>query len=143
MTRFSTAGAPRVFVDTGAYFALAVREDRNLRQAIVRLRDLELREARLFTTNFIVAEMHALILARRGRDLAARILDRVDHSSGVIERVNPEDEQRARQVIHQYDDKDFSLVDATSFAVMERLRLPTAFTFVRNFAQFGFQVLGA
>jgi len=71
------------------------------------------------------------------------MLDRVDRSSTLIERVGPEDEQRARQIIYQYDDKNFSLTDAASFAVMERLRIATAFTFDHNFAQYGFQLLGA
>jgi uncharacterized protein len=57
--------------------------------------------------------------------------------------VTAEDELRTRQIIYRYDDKNFSLTDATSFAVMERLRITTAFTFDHNFAQYGFQLLGA
>jgi predicted nucleic acid-binding protein len=37
----------------------------------------------------------------------------------------------------QYDDKAFSLTDATSFGVMERLGTSQAFTFDRNFLQYG------
>lgn len=55
--------------------------------------------------------------------------------------VSAADERRARSIIAQYDDKDFSLVDATSFAVMERLHIPTAFALDRNFTQYGFRVL--
>jgi predicted nucleic acid-binding protein len=57
--------------------------------------------------------------------------------------VTPADVERAKAIIYQYDDRDFSLTDATSFAVMERLRIPTAFTFDRHFAQYGFTVLMA
>ena len=41
----------------------------------------------------------------------------------------------------QYDDKNFTLTDATSFAVMERLGMTEGFTFDRNFAQYGFTIL--
>jgi predicted nucleic acid-binding protein len=57
--------------------------------------------------------------------------------------VTPADVARARTIIYQYTDKDFSLTDATSFAVMERLGLRLAFTFDRDFAQYGFTVLTA
>ena len=39
-------------------------------------------------------------------------------------------------------DKTYSYTDATSFAVMERLGLKTAFAFDPHFRQHGFQVLG-
>ena len=48
---------------------------------------------------------------------------------------------RGQQIIFQYSDKDFSLTDATSFAVMERLRIGTAFSYDRHFAQYGFALL--
>ncbi len=51
------------------------------------------------------------------------------------------DERRARDIVTSYQDKDFSLADAASFAVMERLRISTAFTLDRNFARFGWQML--
>ena len=47
----------------------------------------------------------------------------------------------AREIIYRYDDRDFSLVDATSFTVMQRLHVTRAFTFDRHFAQYGLTVL--
>jgi predicted nucleic acid-binding protein len=41
------------------------------------------------------------------------------------------------------DDKDFTLTDATSFAVMERLGITYAFTFDHPFTQYGFIALTA
>ena len=73
------------------------------------------------------------------------MLEQFDFDAGAgeltIVRVEPEDEVRAREIIRRYDDKDFSLTDATSFAVMDRLGITTAFTFDRNFVQYGLDVL--
>jgi uncharacterized protein len=41
----------------------------------------------------------------------------------------------AREIIVQCTDKDFSLTDAISFAVMERPGIPQALVFDRHFAQ--------
>lgn len=65
----------------------------------------------------------------------------MDRSSTVVERVSLQDEHRAREIIFDQPDKTYTLTDATSFAMMERLRIGTAFTFDRRFAQYGFAVL--
>jgi uncharacterized protein len=135
----------RVFVDTGAFFALYDTSQVDHRSAVLIQRRLGRERWQLITTNLVVAETHALALRRLGRSQAARLLNEIDDSATVggliYVRVQSEDEARARQIIRQYDDKDFSLTDATSFAVVERLRIPYAFTFDRNFTQFGLDVL--
>ena len=130
-----------MLVDTSDYFALTDPRDGNHDRAVA-ARDLLIAERRhLFTTDFILAETHAPLLARLGRVTAATMLRQIDGSNTTIIRVSVADERRARAIIAQYDDKDFSLSDATSFAVMERARIGQAFTFDRNFAQFGLHVL--
>jgi len=39
---------------------------------------------------------------------------------------------------NHYNDKDFSFTDCTSFALMERLKIKTAFSFDAHFTQYGF-----
>jgi predicted nucleic acid-binding protein len=85
-------------------------------------------------TNFIVAETHALILARLGADLARAWLQNLHWP---VERVSAIDEDRARAIIYAFMDKTFSYTDATTFAVMERMKLEYAFSFDRHFKQFG------
>ena len=102
---------------------------------------LSIQQWRTFTTNFILAETHALLLNRLNRTVALRTLKAIEISGTIIERVSVADEQRAREILEQYDDKNFSLTDATSFAVMERLGITYAFTFDRNFTQYGLTVL--
>ncbi len=96
---------------------------------------------RLFTTNLVLAETHALVLARLGRSTALRVLQAIDSSNTTIVRVSTQDERRAREILVQFQDKDFSLTDAISFAVIERLRIPFAFAFDRHFLQYGLTVL--
>jgi predicted nucleic acid-binding protein len=96
---------------------------------------------RLFTTNFLVADTHALLLNRRGRRLALEFLTVLAQGDPAVLRITEGDEARAREIIFQYDDKDFSYVDATSFAVMERLGIDEGFSFDRHFRQYGWRML--
>jgi predicted nucleic acid-binding protein len=52
-----------------------------------------------------------------------------------------QDEERAKQIIGHYTNKNFSYTDATSFAVLERLRIAEAFAFDPHFQQYGLKVL--
>src|SRR3989304_2636109 len=133
--------ARQAFVDASAFFPLADADDNNHPAAQEIAAGLIANHWRLFTTNFILAETHALLLARLGSSVALGVLQEIDHSATTIVRTRPADERRAREILAQYDDKDFSLTDAISFAVMERLRITHAFTFDRHFAQYGFNVL--
>lgn len=136
------AGGRRVLVDTSAYFGLTNSRDNTHSVARKIALRLVADNRHLFTTNFILAETHALLLSRLGRTIAATVLADLDRSSGTIVRISVADEQRAREIIRQYHDKDFSLTDATSFAVMERLHIADAFAFDQHFAQFGFTMIG-
>lgn len=133
--------ARQVMIDSSAYFALAERREARHQEARQIVLGLQAARLRLTTTNFVVAEAHALILIRMGRDYAAKFLHEIDRSTTAIVRATVADEQRARAILDQYDDKDFSFTDAISFAVMERLGISHAFTFDRNFTQYGLTVL--
>ncbi len=134
--------ANRVFVDTSAYFAASNRRDASHERATAPMEELVAARRRLYTSNFILAELHAL-LTRVDRRVAAQVLVEVESSAlTTIVRVSARDEHRTREIVFGYTDKDFSLTDAISFAVMERLRIPQAFTLDHNFAQFGWDVLG-
>jgi predicted nucleic acid-binding protein len=131
----------RAFVDTSAFFAIS--NARDVQHPIARAIANHLRRGNwnLSTSNRIVAETHALLLARAGRHVAATTLAEIDRGDITIIRVSEVDEQRAREIIYQYDDKEFSLTDATSFAVMERLHIPFAFAFDHHFTQLGMTLI--
>lgn len=107
------------------------------------MREVIAERRNLFTTNFIPVELHALPLARMNREIAVRVLTEVENNRlTTVVRVSARDERRARAIILQYDNKDFSLTDATSFAVMERLVISQALTLDQDFVQFGWMTLG-
>ena len=141
MTGRPPSGVRRIFVDTSALYALADPRDGNHAAASAIITRVPDEPSQLFTTNFIVAEMHALILTRRGRYRALQALEELYRSSTTIVRVSAEDERQAIEILTRYQDKEVSFTDATSFVVMERLRIPLAFTFDHNFAQYGLMVL--
>jgi len=90
----------------------------------------------IVVTTFIIAETHALILRRLGRNIAANWL-RQAYDSLIIIRPTEEDERRACEIIFGYSDRDFSFTDAISFAVMERLGTTFALSLDEHFVQFG------
>jgi len=92
------------------------------------------------TTNFVLVELHALMTNRVAASVATNALFEIEAGDTVIVRVEPEDEAHARRILRQYTDKGFSLLDATSFAVMERLNLDPALSFDKHFAQYGLTV---
>ena len=65
----------------------------------------------------------------------------MQESNTVVIRARAADEERAKQILFQYTDKDFSFADAISFSVMERLAIRHACSFDRDFVQYGFTVL--
>ena len=129
----------RVLVDTSAVYALLDQSDACHPSAKASLESLKRARSEPVLTNFIVAECHALSLARLGARLARNwLLSNI----WVVERVTADDEAMARDIIRKYTDKTFSYTDATSFAVMDRLGLRTAFAFDPHFRQYGLQVIG-
>ena len=127
----------RVMVDTSAIYALLDRSDANHERAATLLKKMRGEGCMVILTNFIVAEAHALILAKLGHGLARSWLKGL---CWPVERVTAEDEERAREIIYTYEDKTFSYTDATTFAVMERMEIKKAFAFDKHFAQFGFSL---
>jgi len=128
----------QLLVDTSAVYALIDRDDTYHRKAVTLLRSLPRRGLRPLLTNFIVAESHALLLSRLGAEIARDWLLR---QIWPVERITPEDEEKAREIIRRYSDKSFSYTDATSFAVMERLGIKEAFAFDPHFRQYGLKLL--
>jgi len=129
----------QVFVDTSGFYALIVSRDDNHARA----HQLFMRAAReswkLVTTNAVLFETYALLLARArpAREVALKFLDSVQARAYDVVRLTKADEERAIGLIRLHLDKTYSLCDASSFAVMERLGIAEAIAFDTDFQSYG------
>ena len=128
----------RVFVDSSAYYALSDLRSGQHGLAVQRADRVATERRPLFTSNFVLAETHALLLSRLGRAIALDVVTHIAAGSTTVVRVSASDERRAWEIVRLNRDKDISFTDATSFAVMERLHIGAAFTFDSDFEQAGF-----
>jgi len=124
-----------VFVDTSALFALVNRSDTDHERAKQCLSSLSNDNTTLVISNFILSETYTLVLYKIGRTSALNVVNGL-FDSCELERVSEEDEEHAWRIINDFGDKDFSYVDATTFAVMGRLGLTRAFSFDAHFDQY-------
>ena len=127
------------FVDTGAWFTLAHRGDARHDVFSAALRERLARGARPVTSNLVIAETHALLLSRTHRRAALSFLREVRRPPMVVLESDAEVESRAqRDWLETYDDQDFSLTDAVSFAFMTQRGIREAFATDRHFRAAGF-----
>ena len=93
----------------------------------------------LVTTNAVVIETYSLFLSRLrdGRREAIALLDMISGDRYRVERIRVADEKRAITLVRAHDDKTYSLCDALSFVVMERLHIKEAIAFDRHFRAYG------
>jgi predicted nucleic acid-binding protein len=131
----------RVFVDTSAFVALCNRSEREHEQARNTLSRLVSERVQLFTSNYVFAETYTALLVRVGRAEAIE-WGRHFRAGSAIElvRVDEPVEEDAWGLLESHADKQWSYVDATSFALMEREGVQAAFAFDQHFAQRGLSV---
>lgn len=126
-------------MDTGAWIALRVRDDRYHVAAGEAWVRLLASSYALLTTNLVVGETYTYLRQHYGFDVAWRLLEELDRSRRLTPaHVTPEEERDAYAILRQYRDHAFSFVDATSFALMRSLGLTYAFAFDVHFAIAGF-----
>lgn len=129
-----------VLWDSSAILALLDADDADHGRAVAVARQIASERRPSFITNYVEAEAHALVLRKLGRVVAREWL----LTGGLpVVRALPDEEQRAKELLARYTDKDWTLCDAVSFAVLDARRIRRAFTFDHHFQQYGrIEVLG-
>lgn len=124
-----------VFVDTGAWFALAVQSDAD---HVTAIEWLENNERPLVTTDYVIDELLTLLMSRVNPQMAIRTGETLlETDMAHIEHITEEDIAQAWAIFKRHHDKRWSFTDCTSKVVIERLGIQEAFAFDKHFEQFG------
>jgi predicted nucleic acid-binding protein len=118
------------FVDASAFYAAADAADVKHERARECLADGQ----RLVTSNLVLAESWMLLNRRLGRQAAQAFWSAIRDGAAEVVQVGAVDLERAWRTAGDFPDQLFSLVDMTSFSVMERLGVARVATYDHHFA---------
>jgi len=119
-----------LFVDTSVWFGAAnVRDRHNLRS-----KQILAGNTTPVLTDYVLLETWRLLHSRLHRRAAESFWSEIRRGIAQMEMVTAADLERAWAIGETFSDQDFSIVDRTSFAVMERLGLTRAASFDDHFA---------
>lgn len=119
-----------VFVDTSVWFAAANTRDRQNKRAKVLLAAA----AHPLLTDHVLVETWRLVSTKVHRQAAEQFWSGIRSGAAQLEKVTIADLDAAWTIGEVFPDQDFSIVDRTSFAVMERLGVSRAASFDDDFA---------
>lgn len=121
-----------LFVDTSVWYAAADRGDRSNSRA----KEILSAADRRVTTDHVLVETWVLLRHRLSRDAAERFWEGLRRGVALVEPVAAADLEVAWAIGEAFADQDFSIIDRTSFAVMQRLGIERAASFDDDFAVF-------
>ena len=131
-----------VFVDSGAWIALALSRDPLHAQAREQWDLLRAAGARLHTSVPVVIETFTFLDRNANRDVALAWKNSVARPGTLnILPCDLRDLQRSWEYFRRGDLHKLSAVDATSFAIMKRAQIRLAYTFDHHFAVVGFRMV--
>jgi predicted nucleic acid-binding protein len=119
-----------VFVDSSVWFAATIARDHDNARAIAILAGAN----DLVTTDHVLIETWLLLNSRYSRFAADEFWGGIRRGGIRTETPNAADFEKAWTIGESFPDQDFSIVDRTSFAFMERLNITKAASFDAHFA---------
>jgi predicted nucleic acid-binding protein len=131
-----------VFVDSGAWIALALSRDPLHQRAREQWDRLKGARAKLHTSVPVVIETFTFLDRNANRDVALAWRHSI-YQPGTVRILPCElgDLQQSWDYFQRADLHKLSAVDATSFAIMKRARIRIAYTFDHHFAAVGFRLV--
>jgi predicted nucleic acid-binding protein len=128
------------FVDTSGWAAWADRDELFHPQALVGFDEVWDQNGLLTTTNYVLAELTALLTRlRMPKNTQVLLFDDLRNDTSVeIVHIDPSLEEAAWRLWKDRMDKDWTLVDCASFVVMQQRGLAEALSTDHHFDQAGF-----
>lgn len=126
-----------IFLDTSFLVAYAISRDSKHADALALSKTFS--TGALVTSTLVLGETWTSLRRRIGHARTRGWIDAVralEHSR--IERIDPVLEDQAWAWLGVHDERPYSFVDATSFALMRKLRIKEALAFDGDFAAAGF-----
>jgi uncharacterized protein len=124
------------FVDTSFWVGLRFRRDARHEDA---RRLWESSTGALLTTNLVIGETWTFFSRKAGHRRAVEFVNAVERLENLTVRpVDGDLDADAWRWLRRHDERAYSYVDATSFALMRKLRLREALAFDGDFAAAGF-----
>ena len=129
-----------IFIDTSFFFAASQKSDYEHETAAQLIESLD--RPRMVTTNHVRGETWSLLRRRDGHYRASQFLDLLENSVSIrVVHLGLETERAAISWLRRHDEREYSFVDATSFAFMRENRISEALAFDGDFTAAGFTEL--
>jgi len=130
------------FLDTSFAIALSSAADQNHLRAVRLANQIETNKTRLVTTHAILLEIGNALSKQRYRSAAIQLLESLETDPSVeIVLFTSSLYKLAFNLFKQREDKEWGLVDCTSFVVMQNRGIIEALTADIHFQQAGFRAL--
>ncbi|MBF0491745.1 MAG: PIN domain-containing protein [Deltaproteobacteria bacterium] len=132
-----------LFIDTGAFYSkYVVRDDLHV-QSLELWKQVQKDRYTCVTSNFVLCELITLLVYRFGTLKALRVAREIYSTAAIrIISISSSLELLALNWLEKYLDQDFSMTDATSFALLKDQKISKVFSFDEDFDIAGFERLG-
>lgn len=130
-----------LFVDTSGWASVFDSRQAEHQRAIALFKQFHQQQVRIVTTNYVLAELVALLDSplKISRPQIFQIIDTIKTTSYLEAiHIDADIDRAAWELCKSRPDKAWSLVDCSSFVVMQQLNIQQALTGDRHFEQAGF-----
>src|SRR5262245_12759281 len=131
----------KIFADTSGWANFFIRTEPFHAEAQQRMQQWRADASRLVTTNYVLIELNALFTSplRVPRLQQIKIIETIKSVPWVeIIHIDATLDEEAWNLLKERQDKSWSLVDCTSFIVMQHRQITQAFTTDHHFEQAGY-----